>query len=100
MTLWLDVARGAAAVNLILLLLLGTVWLRGYRQHGAKHTLGLLVFAGFLLVENALWLYYYVLHPDFVGWFVNAGVDVQLGMVALCGLELVALTFLTYITWK
>jgi len=100
MTVWLDVARVAAAVNLGLLLLLGSVWLRGYRQHGAKHTLGLLVFAGFLLVENALWLYYYVLHPAFVGWFVNAGTDVQLGMVALCGLELVALLFLTYITWR
>lgn len=100
MTVWLDVARVAAAVNLGLLLLLGSVWYRGYRQHGARHTLGLLVFAAFLLVENGLWLYYYVMHPAFIGWFNNAGVDVQVGMAALCGLELVALTFLGYITWK
>ncbi len=82
-----------------MLLALGSVWLRGYRQHGARHTLGLLVFAGFLLVENALWLYLYALHPAFVGWFVNAGTDVQVGMTLLCGLELVALAFLVRITW-
>jgi hypothetical protein len=34
------------------------------------------VFAAFLLVENGLWLYFYVLHPAFVGWFVDAGTDV------------------------
>lgn len=100
MTLWLDAARLAAAINLGLLVLLGSVWYRGYRQHGAQHTLGLLVFAGFLLVENALWLYYYVMHPAFIGWFNNAGVDVQMGMMGLCGFELVALAFLALITWK
>lgn len=100
MTLWLDAARLAAAINLGLLVLLGSVWYRGYRQHGATHTLGLLVFAAFLVVENTLWLYYYVLHPSFIGWFENAGADVQMGMMALCGFELVALAFLGYITWK
>lgn len=100
MTLWLDVARGAAAINLGLLLALGWVWYRGYRRHGATHTLGLLVFAAFLVVENALWLYYYVVHPGFIGWFENAGAGIQLGMTALCGFELVALAFLAYITWR
>lgn len=69
----LDVARLAAAVNVVLLVALGSVWLRNYRSHGASHTLGLLVFAVFLLVENLLWLYFYVLHPDFIDWFTNAG---------------------------
>lgn len=100
MTVWLDAARVAAALNLGLLLVLGSVWYRGYRQHGATHTLGLLVFAVFLVVENVLWLYYYVLHPDFIGWFKHAGTDVQMGMTALCGFEFVALAFLAYITWK
>jgi hypothetical protein len=99
MTIWLDVARAAAGVNLLLLLALGSVWLRNYRKHGARHTLGLLVFAVFLLVENALWLYFYLLHPDFIGWFDHAGVDVQVGVTLLCGLELVALAFLARITW-
>ncbi|WP_207592887.1 hypothetical protein [Halomontanus rarus] len=96
---WLNLARAAAGVNAILLLILGSIWLRNYRQHGARHTLGLLVFAAFLLVQNCLWLYFYVLHPDFIGWFVNSGTDVQVGVTLLCGLELVALLFLTRITW-
>jgi hypothetical protein len=41
-------------VNLLILLTLGSVWLRNYRRHGAAHTLGLLVFGAFLVVENAL----------------------------------------------
>lgn len=100
MSVWLDLARLAAAVNVVLLLALGSVWLRNYRSHGASHTLGLLVFAVFLLVENLLWLYFYVLHPDFIGWFTNAGTDVQVGTMGLCGLELLALAFLARITWQ
>ncbi|MEF8790200.1 MAG: hypothetical protein V5A61_08745 [Haloarculaceae archaeon] len=100
MTLWLDVARAVAGVNVLVLLALGSVWLRGYRDHGARHTLGLLTFAAFLLVENLLWLYLYVLHPAFVGWFVASATDVQAGVTMLCGFELVALAFLSRITWR
>ena len=99
MGVWLDLALAAAAANVALLVALGSVWLRSYRRHGARHTLGLLVFATFLLVENALWLYFYTLHAGFVGWFENAGPDVQVGVTLLCGLELVALAFLARITW-
>lgn len=98
MSVWLDAARIAAGINVLLLATLGSVWLRNYRRHAARHTLGLLVFAGFLLVENLLWLYFYLFHPGFVGWFTAAGSDVQLGMTLLCGLELLALLFLTRIT--
>lgn len=100
MTLWLDLARVAAAGNAVLLLALGWVWLTGYREHGARHTLVMCVFASFLLLENALWLGLYVLHADFVGWFVNAGTDVQIGMFGLCGLEFVALVVIAYVTWQ
>ena len=100
MALWLDAARVAAGVNVLLLVGLGAVWLRNYRRYGAQHTLGLLVFAAFLLVENALWLYFYVSHDAFIGWFVNAGTEVQAGLALLCGLELVALAFLSYLTWQ
>ena len=99
MAIWLDIARVAAAMNILLLLGLGGVWLRNYRQHGAQHTLALLVFAVFLLVENILWVYFYSLHPAFIGWFVGTGTDVQVGIMLLCGLELVALVFLGRITW-
>jgi hypothetical protein len=99
MGVWLDAARVAAGLNVVLLVGLGSVWLRTYREYRARHTLGLLVFAAFLLVENLLWLYLYVLNPGFVGWFVNAGTDVQASVTFLCGLELVALAFLVRITW-
>jgi len=98
MSLWLDAARIAAGLNVVVLAALGAVWFRNYRQHGAAHTLGLLVFAAFLLLENLLWLYLYVLRDDFVGWFVATGPDVQAGITMLCGLELVALAFLARIT--
>lgn len=100
MSSWLDVARLAAGANAALLLVLGAIWLGNYRRHGASHTLALLVVAGFLLLENALWLYLYLAHPAFIGWFVSAGTDVQVGVTMLCGLELVALTVLAYITWR
>lgn len=99
MSLWMTVARAAAGLNVVLLLVLGSVWLQRYRQHGAAHTLGLLVVAGFLLVENALWIYFYVFHPAFIGWFVESPSDIQVGVTLLCGLELVALLALVRITW-
>lgn len=100
MSLLLTVIRLAAAANAALLLALGYVWLSNYRRHGASHTLGLLVFAAVLLVQNALWLYFYLLHAGFVGWFVASDVDIQLGVTLLCGLETVALVFLARITWR
>jgi hypothetical protein len=98
MTLWLDLARIAATGNLVLLGILGWVWSKNYRQHQAQHTLGLLVFAAFLVIQNFLWLYYYVVHPGFIGWFVAASPDLQIGITLLCGLELAALLFLTRLT--
>lgn len=100
MAIWLDFARAAAGLNVLLLVALGAVWLRNYRTHGASHTLGLLIVAGFLLVENGLWLFFYVVHPGFIGWFVNSTQDIQIGLMFLCGLELVALLALARITWR
>ncbi|WP_159901395.1 hypothetical protein [Salinirussus salinus] len=100
MTLWLSLAWLSAGFNAVLLVLLGSVWLRNYRQHGASHTLGLLVVAAFLLVENGLWLYFYLLNPTFRGWFLSTGTDIQVGVTLLCGLELVALLVLARVTWR
>lgn len=100
MTALLTVAWTAAALNALLALLLGAVWLRNYRRHGARHTLALLVVAAFLLVENLLWLYFYLLHPAFREWFLASGGDVQVGVTLLCGLELLALVVLAWITWQ
>ena len=100
MSILLEIARGAAVMNVLLLLVLGYVWGGSYRRHGAKHTLGLLVFAGFLLFQNLLWLYLYGLDSTFIGWFEHSDVDIQLSMTGLCGLQTLALLFLTRITWR
>lgn len=98
MSLWLDLARVAAGANAVLLVVLGGIWLRNYLDHGARHTLMLLVFAAFLLVENLVWLYVYLLREDVVGWYVAAATEVQVSLMLLCGLEFVALGAITAIT--
>lgn len=99
MSVWLSLALAAAGVNLVLLIALGWVWFANYRIHQAAHTLGLLVFGGFLFVQNILWLYFYGVHPRFIEWFLNTGTDVQVGLMMLCGLETLALLVLVRITW-
>jgi len=98
MTVWGTVATVAAGLNLLLLAVLTAVWARNYRQHGAAHTLGLVVFGAFLVLENAVWVVLYTLVPDFYGWMDVTTPEVQMGVAALCGLELVAVLFLARIT--
>lgn len=98
MTLWLSGARIAAGVNVVLLVWLLAIWLGTYRQHGARHTLGLLVVGSFLLVENLVWVGLYFLHDNFVGWFQAVGPALQAGVFSLCGLETLALVALLAIT--
>ncbi|MHB9288746.1 hypothetical protein ACKVMT_17080 [Halobacteriales archaeon Cl-PHB] len=100
MSVWLTVSRLAVVANLGLLAVLGAVWLGNYRRHGASHTLALLVVAAFLLLENVLWLYFYLGHPGFVGWYEAVEPGLQAGVMALCGLETVALGVLAVITLR
>lgn len=92
MSALLDVARLAAAVNVLLLGGLLFVWGRNYLTIKSKHTLGAGVFAGFLLAENALALYYYVLGPVMPPPAVRA-------MMYLQVLETLGIGFLVYVTW-
>lgn len=100
MALWLDLARVAVALNMVVLGALGGVWLRNFLDHGARHTLMLLVFAVVLFLQNVVWLYFYTLHADYVGWYLASGLDIQIGLLALCGLELVGLAVLASFTLR
>ena len=100
MSLLLEVARLAAVLNIGLLLLLGYVWVGNYRQHRASHTLGLLLFAGFLLLQNVVWLYLYGIHGVFLEWFVDGPQTYRVSMTLLCGLQTLALIALARITWR
>lgn len=68
MDLWVDIATAATALNVLLLSGLGCVWGKNVFEFRSKHTLGLLVFAGFLLCENVLVLYYYLFDPALSAW--------------------------------
>ena len=60
MSLVVDLARLSAGLNVLLLLSIAYVWADSYRQIRSHHTLVTLLFAVFLLAENALALYYYL----------------------------------------
>ena len=100
MSLLLEVARLAAVINIGLLVMLGYVWSSSYRRHRASHTLGLLLFASFLLIQNLVWLYLYGFHGLFLEWFVDGPQTYRISMTLLCGLQTIALVFLTRITWR
>ncbi|MDQ2071937.1 hypothetical protein ACODNH_16830 [Haloarcula sp. NS06] len=93
MSLVLNGARIAAAANILLLGVLITIWVQTYREIRAPLTLGSIVFASFLLAENAVALYFYFTAP------AMPAVAVQVMMV-LQMLETLGIGVLTYFTWK
>ncbi|WP_318566669.1 hypothetical protein [Salinigranum marinum] len=100
MSVWLDAARVAAAVNLLLLAGLASVWARNYLALRSMHAAGLLVFALLLFAENAVALYVYQADPRLSAWFTTAvPVVAWRAMLALHVLELVALVALARVTF-
>ncbi|MXR50224.1 hypothetical protein GRX03_01185 [Halovenus sp. WSH3] len=91
MDLMLNVARIAAGVNILLLLVLVAVWGQNYRKIRSKHTFGSAVFALFLLAENGLALFYYLNPPPMSVPAVRA-------MMYLQVLEVAGIAFLVYVT--
>lgn len=100
MGIWIDVARVSTALNVVLLLGLSYVWLDNYRQFQSKHTLGLSVFSVLLLAQNALAFYIYSWDNLLSVWFATkVPAPAWKAMLALHVLELLALVFLTWVTW-
>ena len=96
MTTSLTVATALAGLNALLLLALGSVWLRNYRTFGTNLILGLLAFAAVMLLENLLAIYYF-----FSMQMLYASDPVaQQAVVVLRGLQFLALLFLTYVTMQ
>jgi hypothetical protein len=94
--LWVDVARVAIVLNLVLLSVLLTVWGRNYLRLRSKHALGLALFGSFLLLENGFALYFYFLDVTLSVWVSSIPTVAQLGMTILRVLETVGLLFLTW----
>ena len=93
MSLVLDAARVAAALNVVMLLGLIAIWGRTYREIRAPLTLGSMVFATFLLAENAVALYFYFNAPAMPTLAVQV-------MMVLQILETVGIATLAYVTWQ
>jgi len=97
---WIDVARVAVSLNILLLPALLSVWGRNYLDIRSKHTLGLLVFGVLLLGENVSGLYFYWLDPVRSVWFRNnMATPAWQATVLLHVLEAIALAVLAWVTW-
>ncbi|WP_336025188.1 hypothetical protein [Halobellus salinisoli] len=99
MSIWIDIARLATGVNLVLLAVLLAIWGRNYHQLRSRQTLGMLVFALLLFVENGFALYVYLLDPVLRVWFSTSVPDpAWQAMVVFHILEAFAIGFLTWVT--
>jgi len=99
MAVWVEIAQAAVGLNVLLLGVLSVIWGRNYYDIRSKHTLGLLLFSVFLLGENVLTLYYYLVDPDLSVWF-SSGVPAIAwrAMMLLHVFETLGLAFLTWVT--
>ena len=91
-----------AVLNIVLLAVLVSVWGRNWWQLRSKHTLGLALFGAFLLGENALAAYFFIVDPTLSAWIHNDQMvpyPAQLALAVLRVLEFLGLAFLTWVTW-
>jgi len=98
-TVLFDVARVAVGLTLLLLAALGAVWARNYWHIRSRQTLGMLVFAALLFVENGFALYFYTFDRVLSVWFNTSVPPVAWRALLLFHvLELLAIAFLTWVT--
>lgn len=102
MALLVDVARALSVLNLVVLLGLAYVWCRNWWTVRSNYTLGLVLFALFLIGENALAAYFFIVNPTLTAWFTDPRAvprPAQLAMVSLRALEFAGLLVLSWVTW-
>jgi len=96
MAFWMGSAVGLASINLVLLGVLGSIWLSNYRKFRTNLLLGLLLFVGVLGAENVIAIGAYLS----TGMVYGGGKAAMYAVVALRGLQFLALVFLTLVTMK
>ncbi len=88
MALLMDVSSILSVVNMAILITLLAVYANIYRKTGATFTVGLMVFAGMLMLHNAIAIYgYFAMAPlysdDLLPYFVGIHIAELAGLVAL-----------------
>jgi hypothetical protein len=89
-------ASAFAGINVLLLGALSVVWLRNYRTFKSPLVLGLLAFAVVMLIENAIAVYFFFS----MGMLYSGNPGAHQTILVLRLLQLVAISFLTYVTLK
>jgi phosphoglycerol transferase MdoB-like AlkP superfamily enzyme len=91
-----------AVLNILLLGVLLYVWGSNWWRLRSKHTLGLVLFAGFLLAENAVAAYLFIMDPTLSAWINDPTAVPRPARITLAALRLMefgGLAFLTWVTW-
>ena len=94
--------RLSAGLSVVLLVGLIYVWGRNYLIFRSKHAVGLLVFAGILLVQTTITAYFYTFHPVVSGWVANPELVHPLPLFVMSSaqvLELGGIAFIAWISW-
>jgi hypothetical protein len=88
MALFMDVSSIVSMINMAILVMLLAVYANIYRKTGATFTIGLIVFAGMLMLHNVIAIYgYFVMAPlysdDLLPYFVGIHIAELAGLIAL-----------------
>jgi hypothetical protein len=88
MALLMDVSSIVSTVNMVILVLLLAVYANIYRKTGATFTVGLIVFAGMLMLHNLIAIYgYFAMAPlyseNLLPYFVGIHIAELAGLIAL-----------------
>ena len=88
MTLLMDVSSVVSMINTVILVALVAVYVNIYRKTGATFTIGLMVFAGMLMLHNIIAIYgYFAMAPlysdDLLPFFVGIHIAELAGLIAL-----------------
>ena len=88
MALLMDVSSGVSMANMTILVVLLAVYGRIYSKTGATFTIGLMIFAGMLMLHNVIAVYgYFAMAPlysdDLLPYFVGIHIAELAGLIAL-----------------
>jgi uncharacterized membrane protein YgdD (TMEM256/DUF423 family) len=88
MALLMDLSSVVSVVNTVILIVLLAVYANIYRKTGATFTIGLMVFAGMLMLHNIIAIYgYFAMAPlysdSLLPYFVGIHIAELAGLIAL-----------------